>query len=188
MRVFQIHGAKVFRVSLDIDDLLTCRETFRLVYHGITTFRIFRRMSRKVERIRKQCGTKCFKAPTHGFTNTLKRPLVPLVWHTLFQRGFVSLANRCGTCSASRTSFHGWKTRHFRSAYAMTCARDELMLSASKQKLRPFFTTILPNRYSRISIIVSNCFYIIVCCSFSKSTFVRNTWFNQIIMRVYRIH
>lgn len=74
MRVFQIHGAKVFRVSLDIDDLLTCRETFRLVYHGITTFRIFRRMSRKVERIRKQCGTKCFKAPTHGFTNSLKRP------------------------------------------------------------------------------------------------------------------
>lgn len=71
---FQIHGAKVFRVSLDIDDLLTCRETFRLVYHGITTFRIFRRMSRKVERIRKQCGTKCFKAPTHGFTNSLKRP------------------------------------------------------------------------------------------------------------------
>lgn len=55
------------------------RGTFRPRCYNIQISR--RRISRKVERVRKQCGTKCFKAPTHGlheFFETSTRRALPL--------------------------------------------------------------------------------------------------------------
>lgn len=45
---------------------------FDRLIRDITTFRFLRRISRKVERVRKQRGTKSFKAPTHKLANSLK--------------------------------------------------------------------------------------------------------------------